>query len=278
MDVDFTRFCPTLSGYGHVGSFLTALLNFLWGNPKGIILRYEDMTALHCVAHSTPISMLGFAQDFREQFLRHGIQIHREEWQSDYKDDLAVLNQERFNGELTWDVLEWRRHFRYFGEAIPSNFAGESPLMAQLSRVYCDHKDEIRLIIRGTDLAAEKDSYWLLWQLAFPETPREERPFLWFIPEVMQPDGQKVSKSNAAYAVNYALRDIDANPLRMIAGLIRNQLCDTPASGGLGHYISGNLEETIAMLRNYVRLAQFNPRPAPITAETIASWRNSHAF
>ena len=266
-----TRFCPTLSGYPHVGSWWCAFLNWAYGRDDGIILRHEDMTALHTVGGATFPRMLGYAKDFKEQFEKHGIPVWRECWQSEVKEDCETINQNVFNGALSWDITNWRSRCRYWGIPYP-NFAGESPLMSQLSRVFCDRRDKIRYVIRGLELAAEKEAYWVIWHLAFPDTRAEERPFLWFIPEVMQPEGFKISKSNIV-SVNYALRDIEVDTVKMAVGLARNQMLETSASGSIKEYLAGNREECLMGLRSFVRLAQFNPTPEPIAVNTVLDWR-----
>lgn len=266
-----TRFCPTLSGYPHVGSWWCAFLNWSYGRSDGIILRHEDMTALHTVGNANFPTMMEFAKNFRSQFEKHGIPIWKEVWQSEVKEECELINQSVFGGVLSWDITNWRSRIRYWGIPYP-NFAGESPLMAQLTRVYSDRRDGVRYVIRGLELAAEKEAYWVLWHLAFPDTKPEERPFLWFIPEVAQPEGFKISKSNTA-SVNYALRDIEVDTVKMAAGLVRNQMVETSTSGAIKDYIAGNRDECLMGLRQFVRLALFNPTPQPIGVDKILEWR-----
>ncbi len=266
-----TRISLTMSGYIHVGSWMTALYNWAFGLEDGIIARYEDMTALHTVSHANTMLMTEYARDAKRQFEDWGIPVVREVWQSEYKEQAEEINQRVFNGVLSWDITNWRSHCRHWG--IPSaNFAGESPLMAQLTRIYADREDQVRYVIRGTELAAEKEAYWVLWQLAFPDTLPEERPFLWFVPEVMQPDGQKVSKSNPE-SVNYALRDLShVNKARAAVDIVRHQMLPTSAAGTIENYAHGEWPEIMQALRTYVRLAAINPTPSPITEDDIKGW------
>lgn len=266
----WTRFCPTLSGYAHAGSWYTAYLNWAWGEDAGIILRHEDMTAMHTVGHATTASMVEFAADFSEQFRACGIPIARECWQSEFKTQCEEINQQRFGGALSWDITGWRARCRHWG--VPyANFAGESPLMAQLTRVYCDRVDRVKYVIRGTELAAEKEAYWVMWHLAFPETPVGERPFLWFVPEVMQPDGHKISKSNP-HSINYVLKDVQPNPAKMAMCLFQAHFEPTDHSGVIEDYAGSSVQETLLALRGYVRNARIRPVPDPITLDMVRKW------
>ncbi len=258
-----TRFCPNINGRIHVGHLWTAKVNAVFAHTKKLLLRFEDITTQHSTTTSRE-DMLANAADFEANMERFEIPIRETIWQSQREPIYDIANRTLFAGRLTWDDLMWASRCVHYGNP-GMGWAGSSSWMAQLSRVIDDHDYGIRSVIRGTELCAEREAYWFIYDQVYPDVPDMDKPSLVFIPEVMESHDHKISKSVSR---GFFLSDIKARPEIILASLILHQM-DLPC-GWTAEAL--HRERNMTMLDQIIKTGQLKRDPEPLLPETVRQW------
>lgn len=280
----WTRFCPTPTARMHLGHAWCAWFNYCHGQPEGIILRYEDQTA-YSTSQLSEAHISASCLDFRTQIRRLGIPIAKEVYQSDRMAAYNAVNNEHFEGSLTWRCRGFAPMAVW--PSGPYWFASESPDMALLSRVVDDHDFGVRQVIRGEELSVDLGLYGYLWWTAYGHEPRYAQPVLWFIPDVCHrsprcpmcvaaeknlkpnlPSDETIEKvSKSRITGNFILADSDFEALPLLWNLTNVMMMPSPFSGP----IKGvkNLDD----LRSWTSLAILNPHPRPLDLDEHLSWK-----
>lgn len=258
-----TRFCPTPNGPIHLGHAWCAWLNYCYGDPKGIILRIEDVTA--ATATGVPlVTAQAAVSDFQKNLGRLRIPVKRTVFQSDRLK--AYEKSAQFLGGWAgkWATPTWCSN--WIAPGLPDGAASSSSYMAHVSRVVDDFEFGISDVIRGEDLFYDAWIYFVIYDMMFPARDRLLRPRFWFIPlvceggktcptcakETKQP--VKISKSKIRGG-GYFLSDFEFDPFILLRNLADRMMMPTTLSGPVAGI------SDLDSLRAWTQRAALNPSP-----------------
>jgi len=223
VNVNNTRFNPTLNGTIHIGHLYMALVNEAEARDSGgkFIVRFEDNQKEWCYKN-TQKQIDQYADVTLEDLNWIGIKIDKIEFQSvlapEYKKYLHYLNggdlkvRETYVFNLQPDVT--------YTNAVSYPYAPH--LTAE--KVILDFMDVITLLIRGEDLLTEFSLYYYfcdLWGI--------HRPKHVYLPRLRMPDGSEmqseISKSTGNFKVE-AYRKAGMKPEKLLAKMSEACLID----------------------------------------------------